>query len=263
MVERFERRIYCCLDPSEICFWMTRMEVGQSYHHEFQTIGLSINDPGIALRKFVPLTVPWKTFFPLVDTTLLRPLPRPRSPRFTTVGQWYWDGCLEVNGEYPDFSKKAALEKFFDLPKRVPEARFALAIFLNADDPEAGRVHAAGWERPRPEIVARTPRRYYQFIAQSLAEFTPVKLEASMGTGWLSDRAAAYLAMGRPVITEPTGAESHLPQESGFFFVSDAEEAAEAARRVILDWKPLSCAARDCACALFDSAKVLRGILDG
>src|SRR5262245_16833141 len=36
---KFERRIFCDLDPSEIFYWMTKMEVGQSYHHEFWTIG--------------------------------------------------------------------------------------------------------------------------------------------------------------------------------------------------------------------------------
>src|SRR3954453_6151982 len=37
----FERRIFCDLDPSEIFYWMTKMEMGQSYHHEFWTIGLN------------------------------------------------------------------------------------------------------------------------------------------------------------------------------------------------------------------------------
>ncbi len=38
---QFERRIFCDLDPSEIFYWMTKMEMGQSYHHEFWTIGLN------------------------------------------------------------------------------------------------------------------------------------------------------------------------------------------------------------------------------
>ena len=40
---KFERRIFCDLDPSEIFYWMTKMEVGQSYHHEFWTIGLNVH----------------------------------------------------------------------------------------------------------------------------------------------------------------------------------------------------------------------------
>jgi hypothetical protein len=261
LVERFERRVYCSLDPFEICFWMRRLEMGQSFHHEFWTIGLATNEPNIPMTRLAPLTVPWKTFYPLVDTELLKPVPRPPKNRFTTVGQWYWVNHIEIDGDYPDFSKKAAMEKFMDLPKRVPEAQFELAIWLNPDDPEATRVQEAGWVRPRPEIIARTPNRYYDYLGGSVAEFTPVKLEATMQSGWLSDRAAAYAALGRPVITESTNAEKYLPSESGFIFVKTLDEAVEAARRVQKDWKQLSRAARDCAVGCFDSTKNLKQIL--
>ena len=40
---QFERRIFCDLDPSEIFYWMTKMEMGQSSHHEFWTIGLNVH----------------------------------------------------------------------------------------------------------------------------------------------------------------------------------------------------------------------------
>src|SRR5437763_129193 len=36
---QFERRIFCDLDPGEIFYWMTKLEMGQSYHHEFWTVG--------------------------------------------------------------------------------------------------------------------------------------------------------------------------------------------------------------------------------
>ncbi len=261
LIERFERRVYCSLDPSDICYWMTRLEMGQSFHHEFWTIGLAINEPDIRLTQLAPLTVPWKTFYPLVDTELLTPVARPAKDRFTTVGQWYWDTFIEVDGEYADFSKKAAFVKFFDLPKRVPDAQFELAIWLNPGDPEALRVQEAGWRRQRPEIVARSPARYYDYLRRSLAEFTPVKLDRFMQSGWLSDRAATYLSLGRPVITEPTNAEKYLPTESGFLFVKTLEEAVEAVQRVRKDWNRLSKAARNCAVDCFDSTKNLKKIL--
>ncbi len=82
----FEQRVFCDLDPSEIFYWMTKMEMGQSYHHEFWTIG--VNAGGKDCR--LPNTgLKWNTFFPLADTRLLRPQPRPRGPKFTTIGQWY------------------------------------------------------------------------------------------------------------------------------------------------------------------------------
>src|SRR5437764_15028179 len=54
---KFERRIFCDLDPSEIIYWMTRMEMGQSTHHEFWTIGLNVNAPDCELLKAVAAPV--------------------------------------------------------------------------------------------------------------------------------------------------------------------------------------------------------------
>jgi hypothetical protein len=95
-----------------------------------------------------------------------------------------------------------------------------------------------------------------------VAEFTAIKgVDVSWQTGWVSDRAAAFLALGRPVITEGTGAERYLPHKSGMFSVGNAAEAAAAAKRVLRDWDVLSGEARECAVEVFDSAKNLRKIL--
>ncbi len=256
---QFERRLFCDLDPGEIHYWMTQMELGQSHHHEFWTIGLNVNDADCRLPK---TSLRWKTFYPLADTHLLQPLPHPRRPRFTTIGQWYWDGRVEVDGEYPDLSKQVAFEPYLGLPKRAPEARWELAMNLSADDPERARLTQLGWVLAAPHQVARTPALYRRYLASATAEFTAIKgVDVRWQTGWLSDRAAAFLALGRPVITEDTGAARHLPAESSFFFVRDEMEAAEAARRILRDGPRLAQAARRCAVQVFDSARNLRKIL--
>jgi hypothetical protein len=279
---QFERRIFCDLDPVEIFYWMTKMELGQSQHHEFWTIGLNVHGRDCGLPKPVVAAVPaasaesqatrsepdwrlplqWKTFYPLVDTKLLRAQPRPRRSKFTTIGQWYWDGSVEVNGEFPDLSKKAAFEKFIDLPRKVPEAWFELAMNIPVKDPERKRLGALGWHIADPHRVAQTPARYRRYIAGALAEFTAIKgADVTWRSGWLSDRAASFLAMGRPVITEDTGAAKYLPPESGFHFVNGMDQAASAARRVLADWPRESRQARRCAVEVFDSVKNLRKIL--
>ena len=255
----FERRIFCDLDPSEIFYWMTKLDLGQSDHHEFWTIGLNVHGDDCRLPESA---FAWRTFYPLADTALLRVQPRPQRPKFTTIGQWYWSGSVEVNGEFPDLSKKHAFAPYLDLPSRVPEARWELAMNLNADDPEAERLRTLGWQVASPHRVARTPAKYRHYLAGALAEFTAIKgVDVSWRTGWVSDRAAAFLSLGRPVITEETGAGRYLPQKSGMFFVGSAAEAAEAAKRVLRDWKALAREARDCAIEVFDSAKNLRKIL--
>jgi hypothetical protein len=255
----FERRIFCDLDPSEIFFWMTRMEMGQSHHHEFWTIGLNVHAKNCRLP---PSPLNWRTFYPMADTKLLQPQPRPRTAKFATIGQWYWGGGVEVDGEFPDLSKKFAFEPYLDLPRRVPAARFELAMNLNADDPEIARLHERGWHVVSPHRVARTPRGYRRYVASVLGEFTAIKgVDVAWRTGWLSDRAAAFLALGRPVITEDTGAGKYLPHESGFRFVNGIDEAEAAAHEVLADWTRLSKHARGCAVETFDSAKNLRKIL--
>ncbi len=256
----FERRIFCDLDPSEIFFWMTKIEMGQSHHHEFWTIGLNVHAKNCRLP---PSPLGWRTFYPLADTELLQPQRRPRTAKFSTIGQWYWGGGVEVDGEFPDLSKKFAFEPYLNLPRRVPGVCFELAMNLNADDPEIARLRERGWHVVSPHRVARTPRAYRRYVASALGEFTAIKgVDVAWRSGWLSDRSAAFLAFGRPVITEDTGARNYLPRESGFRFVSRLAEAETAVNEVLVDWPRLSKQARDCAMEIFDSVKNLRRILD-
>ena len=264
---KFERRVFCDLDPSEIFYWMTKMEMGQSSHHEFWTIGLNVHSDDCQLpNPVVPPTgrrLQWNTFYPLVDTKLYEPKPRPKVPKFTTVGQWYWSGAVEVAGEFPDLSKNFAFESYLDLPTRVPEARFELAMNIAADDPERERLQQLGWKIADPHRVARTPRAYRRYLASAIAEFTAIKgVDVAWRTGWISDRAAAFLALGRPVITEDTGARLYLPANNGFSFVRDADEAEAAVNEVLRDWPLLSAKARACAVEVFDSRRNLQRILD-
>jgi len=256
---QFERRIFCDLDPSEIFYWMTRMELGQSSHDEFWTIGLNAHRNDCRLPKS---TLRWKTFYPLADTRLLQPQSRPKMSKFTTIGQWYWSGAVEVAGEFPDLSKRVMFEPYLGLPARVPETQFELAMNISPDDPERARLQRLGWHVIDPHRVACTPREYRRYMASVLAEFTAIKgVDVTWRTGWLSDRAAAFLALGRPVITEDTGATKYLPRDSGFRFIRNIDEAETAVKEVLRDWPRLSKQARACAVEVFDSAKNLRKIL--
>ncbi len=256
---QFERRIFCDLDPSEIFYWMTKLEMGQSTHHEFWTVGLNAGAPECRLPAS---HLKWRTFFPLVDTRSLQPQPKPTAAKFTTIGQWYWGGAVEVEGQFPDLSKKFAFEKYLDLPSRVPQAQFELAMNIRRSDPEHARLAGRGWHLVDPHQVAKTAARYRRYIASACAEFTAIKgVDVAWRTGWLSDRAAMFLAMGRPVITEDTGAANYLPERSGFYFVHDLESAAEASREILAGWDQLSLQCRSTAVELFDSEKTLRKIL--
>jgi hypothetical protein len=256
---QFERRIFCDLDPSEIFYWMTKIEMGQSYHHEFWTIGLNAGAHDCRLPQS---HLKWRKFFPLVDTELIQPQTAPARFKLTTIGQWYWGGAIEVNGQFPDLSKKVAFEKYLELPARVKKARFELAMNISEDDPERARLSESGWHVRDPHRVARTPARYQRYVASASAEFTAIKgVDVAWQTGWLSDRAATFLAMGRPVITEDTGGSKYLPQKNGFRWVHDLESASDAVNQIISDWPLVSRRSRSVAVELFDSERNLRKIL--
>ena len=254
----FPRRILINADPSEIGYYMQTFELGQSHHHDFWSIALNAHKPSCRLPD---VGIRWKTFFPIVDTDLITAQPAPPRMKFTTVGQWYWMGHIEIDGVAADYSKRARFEPYMDLPRLVPEADFEMAMNMGPDDPEVARIRSCGWNLVFPHSVASTPQKYVRYLSTACAEFTPVKVDDAYQTGWLSDRAAVFLALGRPVVTVSTGAEPFLPAESGFLFVKDLSSAVEASKRVVRDWPRLSRVARATAVEFFDSERNLRNIL--
>jgi len=259
LLTEFERRVFCDLDPGEVSYWMARLDLGQAHHHDFWTIGLNLLADDCTAEK---PAVSWKTFYPLVDTQLYQPQSRPAANRITTVTQWYWSSYMEVNGEYPDFSKQASFARYMDLPKLVPGAEMELAVNLNADDPEMARLQSHGWKLVHPHSVAGSPTDYRRYLQESLAEFTPGKgFHPVWRTGWFSVRAAAYLATGRPAISDDNGMSKYLPEDSGVLFANTLPEAVEAVERVLKDWDHLSRRARETAVEYFDSAKELERML--
>lgn len=256
---RFERRLFCDLDPTEISFWMGRVEMGQSFHHEFWSIGLN---HGAADCLLPTNGLEWKTFFPLVDTTLNALAPRPAENLFTTIGQWYWANNIEVNGEFPDLSKKAKFERFLTLPGLVPEATMELAMNLGPGNPERTRLESHGWRVVEPHDVASSPSIYRGYLRGALGEFTTIKgVDCLWRSGWVSDRAAAFLATGRPVITENAAVSRYLPADSGFMEIDSLEAAREALQRTVRDWDALSRRARATAQECFEGTKTLTKML--
>ncbi len=262
LLHRFERRMLCDLDPTEFAYWIGGgMEMGQSHHHEFWTIGLNMGAPGCRMPTN---GLPWRTFFPLVDLTLNRLALLPPRPRFTTIGQWYWANNIELNGAYADLSKGAKFEHFLGLPARVPGATLELAMNFAADDPARARLLGHGWQLADPHAVASSPFAYRRYLRSATGEFTTIKgVDELWRSGWLSDRAAAFLATGRPVVTQDAGVVRHLPPGSPFYEVNDLDGAADALNRVLKDGASQSKAARACAEECFDAGRTLRRMLGG
>jgi glycosyltransferase involved in cell wall biosynthesis len=181
---------------------------------------------------------------------------------FTTIGNWQqaWRD-VEFEGETYTWSKHEEFEKFLDLPRRSGrQLELALA---SCDEATRQRLAAHGWRVRRAADVSNDVDVYRRYIVSSRAEFTVAKDQnIRLRSGWFSDRSAAYLAAGRPVITQETGFSSSLPTGEGLLAFSTPDEAADAVNDVDRDYRRHSRAALEIAREFFDYRVVLGDMLD-
>ena len=182
----------------------------------------------------------------------------PDAKWFTTVMSWSARKPMVYQGvEYGQ--KNIEFLRFIDLPKRLgPIFEVALA------GPNAPRMEiaSAGWRIADPLQVTATPRSYCEYIAGSRGEFSvAVNLEVKSKSGWFSDRTAAYLASGKPVIVQDTGFSEYLPCGEGLFAFQTTDDVVAAMENIEGDYERNCLAARRIAEEYFDSDKVLRAML--
>jgi glycosyltransferase involved in cell wall biosynthesis len=186
---------------------------------------------------------------------------RPRNV-FTTVGNWQqaWRD-VEFEGEIYSWSKHQEFAKFLDLP-RYTDGQFELAL-ASCDETTQQQLVERGWQVRQAADVSSDVDVYRRYIVSSRGEFTVAKDQnVRLRSGWFSDRSAAYLAAGRPVITQETGFSNSLPVGEGLFAFSTLEDAADAVDAVELDYARHSRAALTLAREFFDYRVVLGEILD-
>jgi hypothetical protein len=172
---------------------------------------------------------------------------------FTTVMNWQSHNRIEFNGTVYG-QKDVEFEHFIDLPRRTA-GRLELAV--SGHIPEQ-RLLDAGWTLRSAHEVTTTFDSFNRYIEASCGEFTVCKhVFVAANTGWFSDRSAAYLARGRPVVIEETGFSSHLPSGEGLLAVRNVSEAADAIDRVLCDYHRHARRAREIALEHLDASKVL------
>src|SRR6266511_3534455 len=109
--------------------------------------------------------------------------------------------------------KSDSFQPFLEFPHLLGD-RFELATG-SCSAPRRTLV-AGGWELRDPVAERWGVNEYQQYIRASKAEFTVAKQGYVVARcGWFSERSAAYLASGRPVITEDTGFSEVLPTGNG------------------------------------------------
>ena len=110
--------------------------------------------------------------------------------------------------------------------------------------------------------MSRSVDTYKRYIQDSAGEFSVCKnIFVASNCAWFSDRSAAYLAVGRPVVIQDTGVSEHLPCGRGLFAVRTVEEAAEAIDEIDSDYEHHSKWARRIASEYLDALLVLKKLL--
>lgn len=183
--------------------------------------------------------------------------PPPPGAAFTTVMNWQSHEPFEYEGvRYAQ--KDGSFPIFEDLPRHT-RGRCAMAV---AGSAPRRSLEAAGWRVERAHDVARTFDDYRHYIRRSRGEFSVAKqVFVAMRTGWFSDRSAAYLAAGRPVVLQDTGFGEVLPTGEGLFAVQDVQQAAAAIDAILTDPRRHAESARELARAHLSAERVMGGLV--
>ena len=156
--------------------------------------------------------------------------------------------------------KSESFEAYEDLPARAGPV-FELA--LGSQTAPRSRLEAKGWRLRDPREPTRDPWTYQEYIQGSKGAWGVAKHDyVESRSGWFSERSAAYMASGRPVVTQETGFSRWLPTSEGLFSFSTHEEALAALSEVERRYDLHCRAARDLAAEHFDARKVLPRLIE-
>jgi hypothetical protein len=186
----------------------------------------------------------------------------PPGPAYTTVGTWDARGRdVRFRGETYAWRKRTEWLRCLDLPARTG-ARFELAMDVARIPGDLALLEAHGWRVVDPLSVSVDPWRYRDYLRASRGEFTVAKdVNVRLRSGWFSDRAACYLAAGRPVVEQDTGFGDVLPLGPGLHAFRTLEEAAAAVREIEADYARASAHAAAVAREHFAAERVLGALL--
>lgn len=229
-------------------------------HHAIASYGENYGhaDCGVPLNgyRFLPTRQP-------IDLELWPMALDVRARYFTTIGNYRQDETdVEWNGSVYHWSKHHEWERFLELPSRTAQ-RFELALSGFAPG-DSTRLREHGWRLVSPLPMSLDAfGAYRRYISCSRGEFTVAKDQnVRLRSGWFSERAACYLASGKPVVTQDTGFSNVLPTGAGLFAVEDLDQAAAAIEQINGDYRRHCEAARELAAEHFEARSVAARLLD-
>jgi len=225
-------------------------------HNEFFTFGENFGQPGCLIPDD---GLSWRPTRQPIVLDAWPVVAGDPDAAFTTVMQWDSYAHREYEGMHLGM-KAESFVPFFDLPQRTTQR---LELALGSAGAPRDNLLARGWLLRNPLEVTRDPWSYQTYIRGSKGEFGIAKHGYVVSeSGWFSERSAAYLASGRPVLVQQTGFSRWLTTDAGVVPFSNLDEARAGLEQVASRYQYHCQAARDVAREWFDSDVVLRRLLE-
>jgi hypothetical protein len=227
-----------------------------SQHTAFFSFGENVGQPGC--------TIPfdgyaWQPTRQPIVLDAWMPTSGPLDGPLSTV--MLWDSYRSAEHDGVRYGMKGeSFDPYVDLPCRRHEP-FVVALGSRGEPRE--RLASHGWTVLDPREPTKDPWTYQDFIRVSKAEFSVAKHGYVVSrSGWFSERSAAYLASGRPVIVQDTGFSRWLQASGGVLAFNNPDEAASQLDVLGLSYAWQCRQARDVAVEYFDSDRVLTRLLN-
>ncbi len=238
--------------------YLNNDELTQKYsrYNYFFTNGYNIGRNG----NPVPTgNISWKHMYSPVHADMFKVSTPGREAPFTTVMNWQSHKPISYKGkEYGQ--KDIEFKKFIQLPTLVDAT---IEVAVSGKNIPSGLLENYKWNVINGAVATKTYESFCSYIEKAKAEFSVCKnVFVALNTGWFSDKSAAFLAAGRPVVLQDTGFSAHLPCGLGLFAVNNIDEAKNAINEIENDWEKHSKAAREIAMECLDTRVVLKKFMN-
>ena len=254
-LEQCRRRVLVDTDPVFTQIGAHGLGGPYSKYHLLFTYGENVHQPGCTMptggAQWIPTRQP-------VVLELWPVQAADRLASFTTVMNWSAFGDQQQDGKFYG-QKDRVFEPFFSLPIT---SRQSMEIAVKVPANLGERLASGGWRLADPLEVSRDPFTYQRYLRSSRAEFSVAKHGYVVTRcGWFSERSAAYLASGRPVVVQDTGFSDWLEPGSGIIPFKTAEEALAGIEEINHRYEFHCRAAREIVQEYFDARKVLATLI--
>jgi hypothetical protein len=258
VLRRFRRTALVDIDPGLTQHFIHHGQMSIPPHDVYVTTGETV---GTESAKFSDCGLAWIYSPPCVSLHHWPVSPACPGAPYSTIAHWWAGKWVADNDSLYENTKRAGFLPYLSLPAHVD---VPLELALNVESESEGvMLREHGWRLLEAHHVARTPWDYQEYIRRSRGEFSCVKPSCvRLQNAWMSDRSLCYLASGKPVVVQHTGASRFLPDCDGLLRFRNYEEAVTRLADAEANYDKHAKSARALAEEFFDAKKVAQRVLE-